>query len=197
MRPNRKPDEVKYCLQCQVLLTRKRYNGVLEDNGRFHKRKYCNQVCMAKHQMKEQAQKSALLKRLMKFRKDKCDLCKTNQRLGVHHKNGNQADNSEDNLMTLCSPCHTKWHWEHGKVMPKRTNFYCKICGEPARKLDMCQKHYQRFRKYGNPLMTKKKIGSSYVVVQETLSTPNGLIPQELQQESVKGLIDLKPSETP
>lgn len=178
----RKVDEEKNCLQCQKRLARKRYNGVLESNHPFHKRKFCDQICMAKYQVKERVTIGMLHQRARKYRKNQCEMCGTARGLGVHHKDGNLANNKPDNLMTLCAGCHTKWHWAHGKAM-KRKQGFCKMCGQPARKLGMCQLHYQRFRKYGNPLMTKKKIGLQYVLVQEIPSTQNGLASQESQQE--------------
>ncbi len=44
-----------------------------------------------------------------------CQLCKRadskNSRLLVHHINGDRTDNKLDNLMTLCTPCHTIITW--------------------------------------------------------------------------------------
>ena len=45
----------------------------------------------------------------------------------------------------------------------------CKICDELPWRRNMCRKHYIRFRKYGDPCLTKKRIGSSYVLIRETL----------------------------
>ena len=67
----------------------------------------------------------------------------------------------------------TAFSGAYGKKHPKRQTV-CKICGEPARKLDMCQKHYQRFKKYGDPLLTKKKIGSGFELVREIHGAMNG-----------------------
>ena len=185
MTGEKKPDEVKFCLQCQKQMTRKRFSGVLEDGGVFHRRKFCDRICMAKHQEKEIKTKHTLLKKALKFRGRVCEKCGTTQQLNIHHINLDESDNSPENLMTLCAPCHTTWHWEHGKQpATKRQNMYCKICGQPAKKLGMCQMHYQRFRKYGDPLLTKKKIGSSFVLQQETLGTQNGPTSPESQPES-------------
>lgn len=39
-----------------------------------------------------------------------CVLCKTKERLHVHHKNSNRYNNSEENLITLCIQCHLSQH---------------------------------------------------------------------------------------
>lgn len=168
-----KEDPEKYCVYCGERLHRKRINGRMEDMAIFKKRKYCDQLCMARGQIKERATRSALLKRVEHLRKDACEMCGATENLATHHKDENWTNNDPSNLTTLCGSCHTKWHWEHGKKASKRQSA-CKICGEPARKLDMCQKHYQRFRKYGDPYLTKKKIGSRYVLVREVPGAENG-----------------------
>jgi hypothetical protein len=169
----KKPDMEKYCYHCGKRMERKRFNGVLESNHAFQRRKYCNRTCMAKAQLQEDARLAALRKRAERFRGRACEMCGATESLAVHHKDFDPANNSPENLTTLCGSCHTKWHWIHGKSKWKRQSV-CKICGEPARKLDMCQKHYQRFRKYGDPCLTKKRVGSHYELVRETLGQPNG-----------------------
>jgi len=168
-----KVDPEKICKFCGMVMNRKRFNGRIEDMTAFVKRKYCNQLCMAKDYIQRDANLAALRKRAMKFRGNKCEVCGSIKTISIHHLDSNPANNSPDNLMTLCSSCHMKWHWTHGKKMPKRQTI-CKICGEPSRKLDMCQKHYQRFRKYGDPLLTKKKTGLKYELVRETPGIVNG-----------------------
>lgn len=57
-------------------------------------------------------------------------------------------------------------------------------------KSGLCQKHYQRYRKYGSPLLTKIKDGSSFVLVEDT-AQESGHILQELQPKrrtAFKGL---------
>ena len=110
-------DEVKYCQQCGARMERQTFNGRLEDNGVFHRRKFCNRDCMAKHQEKPIKSKGTLLKVATKFKQTECQNCGTTQLLNIHHVNLDESDNSPNNLMTLCASCHTKWHWEHGKVM--------------------------------------------------------------------------------
>jgi hypothetical protein len=169
----RKPDERKHCAACGRLMTRKRYGGTLESNLAFRRRKYCDRLCMAAEMTQDEPTLAALRKRAVRLRGGSCETCCATEAVSIHHVNGNPADNRPENLMTLCASCHTKWHWDHGKQALKRQSV-CVICGMPARKLDMCQKHYQRFKKYGDPCLTKKKGGSGYVLVRETLCAQNG-----------------------
>lgn len=45
--------------------------------------------------------------------KDKCEICGSTRFLEVHHKDRNRANNSEENLQTLCKSCHKKEHMLH------------------------------------------------------------------------------------
>ena len=56
----------------------------------------------------------------------------------------------------------------------------------------MCQKHFQRFKKYGDPHLTKKNIGGRFVLQREIHSAPNGRECRELQQEFPIGWTDLE-----
>lgn len=158
------PDPIKYCEQCGDLLTRKRYNGRMEDMSVFLRRRYCDQKCFALGQTKDEPTLAALRKRSVKFRGDVCEQCGAADSLDVHHLDLNPSNNELSNLMTLCGSCHTKWHWEHGKQQPKQ-QLDCAICGKPSKGLNLCLKHYQRFKKYGDPLLTMKKNGSQYELV--------------------------------
>lgn len=169
----RKNDPEKKCAFCGKQLERKRINGRLEDRAVFLKRKYCNRTCMAQAMIQEEATLAALRKRAEQFRGDQCEMCGARESLAVHHLDQNPANNEPKNLMTLCGSCHTKWHWQHGKT-PWKTRGTCKVCGMPAGKLGMCQKHYQHYRKYGDPCLTKKRRGSGYELVREAPGVPNG-----------------------
>ena len=157
----KKDDPVKFCKHCGNLLVRKRINGRLEDRATFIRRNYCDRACMAAAMVKDTPTVAGLRWRAARHRGDLCEICGTGERLQVHHLNGDIADNDSPNLMTLCASCHAKWHWENGKTLPKRQPV-CIICGAPARKLGMCQKHYQRYKKYGNPYLTKTRVGQSW-----------------------------------
>lgn len=166
------PVPLKSCEYCGKPLERKRYNGTLESRFAYMRRRYCGQTCFAKAEQQENPSLAALRKRAVKYRGDSCAQCGSSESLGIHHRDGNPANNAPENLTTLCGACHTRWHWEHGKTMPSRQTT-CFVCGAPSRKLGMCQKHYQRFKKYGSPYLTKKKRGSSFVLVDESLGPPH------------------------
>lgn len=166
----KKPTPEKYCLQCGARLERKRINGRLEDLTVFNRRKYCNLSCSSKAHQKELPTKSAYHKRAQAFRKTHCEHCGTSENLQVHHQDLNPANNNPSNLVTLCGTCHLKWHWANGKKpLPKKASV-CEICGAQPKKLHrgMCGKHYQRFKKYGDPYLTKTRSGSHYGLVKAT-----------------------------
>ena len=155
------------CAFCGKMMERKRYNGRMEGARCFARRKYCDRLCMVKGMIKEEATQSALMKRAHKYCGQACEECGSRERLSVHHGDKDRTNNSPGNIMTLCESCHTSWHWKHGKQTRRRKNFRCLACGQPARKSGLCQKHYQRLRKYGDPHLTKIKQGSSYVLVRQ------------------------------
>lgn len=161
-RPKQMPE--KHCLYCGAVLERKRYNGQLEDSGRFLRRKYCNLQCAGAGNRKENPTTDAYRKRVYPLRGSQCEICGTLENLNIHHVDGDVTNEAPSNLMTLCASCHTKLHWKNGKTASKRQSV-CKVCGAPARWMDMCGKHYQRFKKYGDPCLTKKQRGSSFVLI--------------------------------
>lgn len=150
----RKMEEKKKCQTCKMELERKRFNGRLEDYTVYAKRQYCSLSCA---NTKQKITIKTYHQRARKFRKSQCEMCESKSNLHVHHKDKNPKNNDLSNLQTLCASCHLKYHWQNGHRKPKAV-YHCKVCGNPAkgRVSMMCGKHYQRFRKYGNPLMTKK-----------------------------------------
>jgi len=83
---------------------------------------------------------SKLKKKLFdnKLKENKCDLC--NQLpfhngkslvLQLDHKNGNNTDNSLENLRILCPNCHSQTHTYSGGNKNKREKIYCKTCNKP------------------------------------------------------------------
>lgn len=56
------------------------------------------------------------------------------------------GNNRKTNLERICRSCHNKIHRPRGT---------CKICGKPQKGLGYCDLHYQRFKKWGDPLMVK------------------------------------------
>lgn len=150
----------KTCLQCGVKMERKRFaSGQLEDLTRFKKRKYCDQECMAKamdgvikvitpRNSRKQSRK------LVKPICEKCGRSRRETRLYVHHIDENPLNNDPSNLITLCGSCHQLTHAQTSKGMPLPVKL-CEHCSTPARKQGMCQKHYQRWKKHGDPFLVK------------------------------------------
>ncbi len=144
----------KHCLRCSQVLERKRFSGRLEDFGRFSKRMFCSLRC-ANSRGVASLSSSSQHRISAQFRKDKCDCCGNagGRTLHVHHLNGIWTDHRIENLQTLCHSCHMKVH--HPKSEKQ-----CSVngCGFDSRKYGMCSKHFQRFKKYGDPSLTKVRI---------------------------------------
>lgn len=153
----RKEIPEKYCLYCGQRMERKIYNGRLEDMGTFRRRLYCDQMCFGLARRHAQPHLAALRKRYLKLRGKKCETCETTENLCLHHIDLNPTNNDSSNLMTLCGSCHTRWHWEHGRTLPKSAP--CRICGQPSKGYGLCQKHYQRFKKHGDPFLVGTRAG--------------------------------------
>lgn len=151
-----KPSPEKSCMRCGSPLQRKRYNKTLEDMGRFQRRKFCSLRCANSRGIRSQsfAQQHVIS---AKFVKPQCESCGKTTRLHVHHVNGNWKDHRAENLKTLCCGCHLSLH---NKKEPKP----CKHCSQNSRKHGMCQKHFQRWKKYGDPFLTKVKINGKYTL---------------------------------
>ena len=171
---------VKFCGYCQKQLERKRFNGRLEDFGTFSRRKYCDRLCYAKGKIQEDVGKSALLKRASKFRKKNCQQCNATKHLQIHHLDEDIRNNSPENLTTFCASCHAKWHWSHGKKALVKSSRICSVCGKAGRtRHGMCQGHYQRVKKYGNPHLTKKLVSGSWVLVKDISTGRNHARPAQ------------------
>lgn len=143
-----------YCQYCGKKLERKRFNGRLEDFSVFKKRKYCNRMCMRMSMLKignhnqEYRVSHQTAVNIMKLQEidKRCLICGKTGKVDVHHKDNDYKNNNLENLMYLCRSCHMKEH---------RNKQKCKICGEPMKAFGYCNKHYIRYKKYGNPLKTK------------------------------------------
>jgi 5-methylcytosine-specific restriction endonuclease McrA len=147
-----KPTPEKYCQYCGTKMERKREaDGDLESLLHFGRRKFCNQICMAKafdQRHKPDAEWSAAHRAARQLvPPGPCAKCGKPGATDVHHKNENWQDNRPENLERLCRPCHNLTH--------KRRKA-CVICGKPQKGLGYCEKHYQRFKKYGDPLAFKR-----------------------------------------
>lgn len=103
----------KFCEFCGKPFTRKRVgkNQQLECVSNYMRRRFCSISCsvLRQHATKPQTA-AASRKRAQKFVSGSCEACGHQERLVVHHVNGDPMDNSGRNLQTLCSPCHSYWH---------------------------------------------------------------------------------------
>ena len=150
-------EEEKYCEFCGKKLERKRFSSKLEDFGVFKKRKYCNRECMRMaflkigsfNQKYRTAHQTAVNIFKMIQPEKKCSICGKIGKLDIHHKDHNYQNNSLENLQYLCRSCHNKEH---------RKKKFCTVCGEPMKGYGFCNKHYLRYKKYGDPLYTKNKV---------------------------------------
>lgn len=116
----RKDDPQKTCACCGATMARKMFNGRLEDRGVFLRRRFCNLTCFGQSKMVEVPAGKGIYRRSRRLRGSACETCGTSNALNVHHIDGNPTNNHASNLMTLCAPCHTRWHWRHGKRKPRR-----------------------------------------------------------------------------
>ena len=172
--PNpRNPDPEKFCNTCGKKLTRKRYGGTLEDMGAFRRRKYCDRVCMALGQQKPEPSRSAIQKRLRRFRSSSCGRCGATANLAIHHKDGDWRNNDPSNLETLCGSCHTALHHSQGDLVTRRPVKPCKVCGRPSYRKGLCGTHLTRLKRHGSPYLKKIKTGQSWRLVSVD-GGPNG-----------------------
>ena len=152
MPAHKKPTPLKHCTWCKKKLERKRLpNGDLEYLFHFTRRKYCNRVCMAlafdaKQDRADTLPCSARWHSRKLVPKGGCEICGAKDARDVHHRDGDVHNNTKENLQRICRSCHNVIH---------RKRKLCRICGKPQKGLLLCNKHYIRFKKYGNPLYTK------------------------------------------
>lgn len=159
MRKDTKETPVRYCEYCGRKLERNIYPSKIETLNSFNKRKYCNRICMRKaylstgegNQKYSSAHESARKINDLLLNKKTCELCGKSGKMDVHHKDENYKNNEVENLQVLCRSCHMKIH------RPKRI---CKVdgCESKVKGYGYCEKHYQRFKKYGSPNITWGKV---------------------------------------
>lgn len=140
----------KYCLFCKQSLQRRLENsGKLETIYKFTRRKFCSLRCKAKGRYYPPLTNPESSRQQARRRKGagSCEKCNSAIHIDVHHKDGNPLNNNPENLMWLCRSCHALAHSKKGK---------CTICGRPQNAKGLCNKHYLRRMKYGDPLLTKK-----------------------------------------
>ncbi len=145
------------CGHCGKTLQRKRYNGRLEDMGVFKRRKYCDAICSGQKRRLKIPTRSAVQKRIAGMKKSFCEHCKTSENLCVHHIDRDWRNNSEENLQTLCSSCHTSLHHRNGDIVTLVQKPPCYICGTPSYRKSLCCTHLTRYKKYGDPLIVNGK----------------------------------------
>lgn len=152
----RLPDPPRFCAACGKEMFRKMFASALEDRTAFSKRKYCDQACMARGMTGKILVPTAQNSRNQskKQRRTACEHCGATSRLHVHHRDSNPLNNAPSNLTTLCAPCHMKQHWREWKAtkFPAKP---CLHCARPARHRGLCNTHYTRFRRNGDPLLKR------------------------------------------
>ena len=116
----RKQEPEKYCKTCGRQITRKRFNGRLEDLTAFRKRKCCSLTCA---NTKKVVSESGLRWRAGQLRKSRCEICGAQSRLHAHHIDGDITHNWQENIQTLCFDCHMAHHLlcrRLGRTVPGR-----------------------------------------------------------------------------
>lgn len=117
MRPAKKEPE-KCCASCGAKMSRRRFNGRLEDLTRFLQRRYCSPSCSHQGRVVADPTLAALRKRAVKFRTTSCENCGATLAISAHHINGDVTVNTAVNIQTLCASCHMKLHhreWKTGE----------------------------------------------------------------------------------
>ncbi len=148
----KKPTPVRYCCECGQKLERKRLpSGDLESLLHFTRRKFCSRSCMGltfdrRHSQQVGWSAAHSVARSI-VPKGPCSRCGKPEGRDVHHKDHNHLNNSPSNLERICRSCHVREHRAKGS---------CRICGKPQKGLNLCEKHYQRFKKWGDPLAFKR-----------------------------------------
>jgi len=77
-----------------------------------------------------------------------CERCGRAGRLDVHHKDGDPTNNAPENLEVLCRGCHLKHHRSRTCSVPN--------CKARHKGHGYCDKHYQRWVKWGTPFGFKR-----------------------------------------
>lgn len=168
----RLPDPPKTCRTCDAPMTRKMFGPTLEDRAAFARRVYCDQECMAAGMtgVRKVINDRSGHRQASKMVSPACQRCeRSGVRLAVHHVDENPTNNAPANLLTLCSSCHRRCHSPNfdpttGLRRP------CSLCSKPAVKKGFCGMHLTRLKKYGDPLMKKRKTSSGWVL--ERLAEP-------------------------
>ena len=100
--------EPRFCAHCGTELFRKRFNGRLEDLSVFHRRRFCSLSCA--NSKDRPLTKHGYSWRARKLLKQNCEACDTTRQLHAHHVDQDKANNTPENIQTLCKFCHDFWH---------------------------------------------------------------------------------------
>lgn len=161
------PVKEKPCKQCRKMMQRQRYNGTLESRLNYKRRIFCNRDCMTnwmEGQIKVPSVKAGHRQSGKKV-KSECEFCaRTKTRLYVHHMDENPMNNADENLKTLCGSCHRRMHSPNFTGTPPQRKS-CSLCSKPAERKGYCDTHLTRLKKYGDPLLTKKRTSSGWQLV--------------------------------
>lgn len=87
------------------------------------------------------------LVRAGKLERQPCEICGSHKKTVGHH---DDYDKWRE-VRWLCYLCHARLH--------ARPRGKCTICGKEVASQGYCNKHYKRYRKYGDPNKTKIKVG--------------------------------------
>lgn len=114
--------------------------------------KFCGRKCMSdSYRGMRHGTSDASARKLARAKKAHvtcCESCGRSKFLVVHHADGNPHNNTPNNLTTLCRKCHASIHGFIGKAP-------CAVCGKPQMAKGYCNKHYLRWRKWGDPRTVK------------------------------------------
>jgi hypothetical protein len=104
-------EQPKPCEACGTMMSRKRFNGVLEDLTHFGRRRFCSLSCA---NTRTTVGYHGLSWRARKHLKTNCEVCGSAKMLAAHHRDENRENNEPENIQTLCVTCHARLH--HGTL---------------------------------------------------------------------------------
>lgn len=137
----------RYCKYCNQMLVRKIYKtGSIEPKKSFLGRMFCDVDCkdswIADNKKGDPSNSRRKARELLG--PGCCSKCGAEEARDAHRIDGDEFNNSLDNLERLCRSCHTKVHRGKGLCSYEgcQKEHYCK---------GYCAKHYYRYRKYGDP----------------------------------------------
>ena len=98
----------KSCEFCEIPLKRQSYPTGWETLARYMQRRFCSLHCS--ESKKSPLGKTGYSWRARHYLKERCEVCGSKKKLTAHHVNKNRADNTPENIQTLCHHCHAFWH---------------------------------------------------------------------------------------